>query len=427
MALPDRLRDDAAALQDDLVRLRRAIHRHPEIGLDLPQTQRAVLDELAGLGLEITPGRSLSSVTAVLRGGKPGATTPDGEPAPAVLLRADMDALPITETTGLDYASKVGGAMHACGHDLHTAMLVGAARLLGAHRDALAGDVVFMFQPGEEGWNGAARMIDEGVLDAAGPRVSSAYGMHVRSYGTPSGLFRSRPGPLMAATAQLGVTVHGAGGHASMPHLTRDPVTVAAEIVTSLQTLVTRRFDVFDPVVVTVGSIHAGTTSNIVPDTAEIKATVRTFSAANQTRLRAEVTRLCQHIAEAYGLTAKIEYVEGYPVTVNDKQEYEFVRTVVSDVLGAERFDQLASPVSAAEDFSEVLNAVPGCYLILGASAADDPAKAPSNHSPRAVFDDRVLADGALIHSELAIRALRRHAAQRSVAISGGSTPGKIG
>lgn len=348
MALPDRLRDDAAALQPELVRLRRDLHRHPEIGLDLPRTQRAVLDELAGLGLEITLGRSLTSVTAVLRGAG----------GPAVLLRADMDALPITETTGLDYASQVDGAMHACGHDLHTAMLVGAARLLSQHRDQLAGDVVFMFQPGEEGWNGAGRMIAEGVLDAAGPRVSSAYGMHVRSYGWPSGRFGSRPGTLMAATADLKVTVRGTGAHASMPHLGRDPVTVAAEIVTSLQTLVTRRFDVFDPVVVTVGSIHAGNKANIIPDTAEIDATVRTFSATNQERLRAEITRLCEHIAAAHGLTAEVAYVDGYPVTVNDEQRYEFARSVVSDVVGADRFEAMRFPVSAAEDFAEVLDQV---------------------------------------------------------------------
>ncbi|SNS75999.1 hippurate hydrolase [Asanoa hainanensis] len=393
------LRDDAAALQDDLVRLRRDLHRHPEVGLDLPRTQRAVLAELAGLPLEITPGKALSSVTAVLRGGRPG---------PAVLLRADLDALPMTEATGLDYASEIDGVMHACGHDLHTAMLVGAARLLSQNRDALAGDVVFMFQPGEEGWNGAARMIDEDVLDAAGQRVSSAYGMHVGS-NRPAGQFGSRPGTLMAATADLKVTVLGAGAHASMPHLGLDPVTVAAEIVTSLQTMVTRRFDVFDPVVVTVGSIQAGTRSNIIPDTAEIAATVRTFSAANHARLRTEATRLCRHIAEAHGLTAEVDYVDGYPVTVNDKREYEFASTVVADVLGADRFEPMAHPISAAEDFAEVLAAVPGCYLHLGASAADDPATAPVNHSPRAVFDDRVLADGALVHAELAIRALRRH------------------
>ncbi|MFC3500081.1 M20 family metallopeptidase [Micromonospora krabiensis] len=402
MALTNRLRDHAPALQGDLVRLRRDLHRHPEIGLDLPHTQQLVLDALDGLGLEITRGRGLSSVTAVLRGGHPG---------PAVLLRADMDALPITEATGLDYASQVDGVMHACGHDLHTAILVGAARLLSSHRDALHGDVVFMFQPGEEGFNGAGRMIEEGVLDAAGRRVSSAYALHVRSYGTPRGLVTSRPGTVMAAVDELRVTVHGVGAHASMPHQGRDPVTAAAEMVTALQTLVTRRFNVFDPVVVTVGSFHAGHSVNTIPDTARFAATVRTFSAANQAVIRTEAGRLCEHIAQAYGLTAEVEYVRKYPVTVNDAQQYEFAGRVVSDVLGAERFAPMPFPAAAAEDFSRVLDEVPGCYLILGASAADDPAAAAMNHSPRAAFDDAVLADGALVLAELATRALARDAA----------------
>jgi hippurate hydrolase len=301
--------------------------------------------------------------------------------------------------------------MHACGHDLHTAMLIGAARLLSAHRDALAGDVVFMFQPGEEGWHGADDMIAEGVLDAAGRRASSAYGMHVRSYQAPRGVFTSRPGTLMAASDELKVTVHGAGAHGSLPHLGRDPVTVAAELVTALQTLVTRRFDIFDPVVITVGSLRAGDAPNIIPDTARFDATVRTFSAANHARIRTETTRLCEHIARAYGLTAEVEYTEQYPVTVNDPAHYEFASGVVSEVLGAERFQPMPFPVGSSEDFSRVLDEVSGCYLVLGASAAADPAQAPGNHSPRAVFDDAVLSDGALVHAELAIRALRRDAA----------------
>src|SRR3954462_1658245 len=202
-------------MQDELVTLRHTLHRRPEVGLRLPQTQETVLQALDGLGLEVSTGRELSSVTAVLRGSRPG---------PAVLLRGDMDALPVQEETGLDFSSEVDGAMHACGHDLHTAMLVGAARLLSAHRDALAGDVVFMFQPGEEGWDGAGYMLREGVLDAAGQRVASAYGMHVMSAMSPRGQFTTRPGTLMAASDELRVTVRGAGGHGSAPHLGRDPI-----------------------------------------------------------------------------------------------------------------------------------------------------------------------------------------------------------
>ena len=206
------IHDDALALAADLTDLRRAIHADPEIGLDLPRTQRKVLDALDGLPLEIGTGASLTSVTAVLRGGKPGKT---------VLLRGDMDALPVTERTGLDYASKVDGVMHACGHDLHTAMLAGAARLLSARQQEIAGNVIFMFQPGEEGPGGGRIMVEEGVLDAAGERPVAAYALHVASGLLPSGLYASRTGTIMAAADTLHVTVKGRGGHGSQPHRAR--------------------------------------------------------------------------------------------------------------------------------------------------------------------------------------------------------------
>ena len=404
MPLDDRLDDDAQALAPDLVRLRHRLHEHPEIGLDLPVTQQTVLEAIDGLGMEITTGSHLSSVTAVLRGGRPG---------PAVLLRGDMDALPVTEATGVGYASKIPGAMHACGHDLHTAMLVGAARLLAAHRADLSGDVVFMFQPGEEGWDGAGAMIEEGVLDAAGRRVSSAYGMHVMSSRIPRGTFTTRPGPLMAASDALFVTVRGVGGHGSAPHLGRDPVTGAAEMVTALQTLVTRRFDVFDPVVITVGTLHAGTRYNIIPDEATFEATIRTFSTAAKERIREEAPALCRQVGAAYGLEVDVRYKDEYPVTVNDARHAEFAAGVVSDVFGDQRYARMPNPITGAEDFSRVLDSVPGCYLFLGAHTGDR-FDGADNHSPRAAFDDAVLPDGALLHAQLAIRALRRDAAELS-------------
>src|SRR6266566_3626183 len=259
------VRDDAEAIAPELVGLRRAIHREPEIGLDLPGTQGKVLAALDGLPLEISLGTALSSVTAVLRG--EGAAAPGGNArggdatgGPVVLLRGDMDALPVAERTGLDYASQTAGVMHACGHDLHTAMLAGAARLLAARRRELPGTVVFMFQPGEEGHAGARHMISEGVLDAAGQRPVAAYALHVASAEWPAGVCSTRPGPMLAAAEVLAVTVHGHGGHGSEPHHAADPIPAACEMVTALQTLVTRRFDVFDPVVITVGSFHAGNT-----------------------------------------------------------------------------------------------------------------------------------------------------------------------
>jgi hippurate hydrolase len=409
MALEDRLRSDVAELEADVVELRHRLHRRPEIGLQLPETQRMVLDALAGLPLEISTGTSCSSVTAVLRGtGTAGAegTGGDGGPRPAVLLRGDMDALPVQEATGVEFASMIEGAMHACSHDLHTAMLVGAARLLSAHRDALAGDVVFMFQPGEEGWDGAGHMLAEGVLDVAGPRVQRAYGVHVIAGKLPRYQFTTRPGTLMAASDGLMVTVRGAGGHGSAPHRAKDPVSVTAEMITALQAMVTRQFDIFDPVVITVGSFHAGTRRNIIPEQAVFDATVRSFSRAARARVQEASVRLCEAIAAAHGLEADARYSAEYPVTVNNAAQTAFATGVVTDVFGEDRFTPMPDPEAGAEDFSRVLEEVPGCYLFLGACPGDDYDAAADNHSPHALFDDAVMTDGCLLHANLAIRAL---------------------
>jgi hippurate hydrolase len=395
--------EDAAAIGGELAHLRRAIHAEPEIGLQLPLTQQKILAALDGLPLEVTLGSALTSVTAVLRGG---ATKSD---RPVVLLRADMDALPVAERTGLDFASRIDGAMHACGHDLHSAMLVGAARLLSARQADLPGSVVFMFQPGEEGYGGARFMIEEGVLDAAGPRADAAYALHVASAELPAGVFSSRGGPMMAAAEALDITVHGRGGHGSQPHHAADPIPVACEIVTALQVLVTRRFDIFDPVVVTVGSFHAGTANNVIPDEARLEATIRSFSPQSRALVRELVVRLVQEIAAAHGLTATAEFTNSYPVTVNDHGEAQFAADVVTDLLGANRYRPQADPMAGAEDFSYVLEQVPGAFVMLGSCPPGvDPATAPFNHSAFAVFDDMVLADGAALFTELAIRRLTR-------------------
>ncbi len=379
-----------------MAELRHAIHREPEIGLELPKTQQKVLAALSGLPLEVSTGEGLSSVTAVLRGGKPG---------PAVLLRGDMDALPITEATGVDYASRHDGVMHACGHDLHVAMLAGAARLLSARRAELPGTVVFMFQPGEEGHFGARQMIDEGVLDAAGDRVAAAYGLHVTSNRLPLGTFSTRPGPMLAAADTIEVTVRGRGGHASQPHRAADPIPAACEIVTALATLVTRRFDVFDPVVITVGSFHSGTTDNVIPDEARFLATARSYSHDARRQLQELVPRLVRDISSAHGLKADVSYAVGYPVTVNDTAEAAFAGATVTALFGAERNELAGNPITGAEDFSYVLEQVPGAFLMLGACPPDrDPETAPSNHSASAMFDDAVLPDGATMLTELALR-----------------------
>ncbi len=393
-----RVRDEAAGISGEIAELRHAIHREPEIGLDLPKTQAKVLDALDGLPLEISTGQGLSSVTAVLRGGRSG---------PAVLLRGDMDALPVTEETGLPYASATPGVMHACGHDLHTAMLAAAARLLSARRAELPGTVIFMFQPGEEGYAGARRMIDEGVLEAAGERPVAAYGLHVTSQRLPCGTFSTRPGAMLAAADQITVTVRGRGGHASTPHRAADPIPVACEMVTALQTLVTRKFDVFDPVVITVGSFHAGTADNVIPDEARFLATARSFSQESRSALAELVPRLIGDIARGHGLTAEAIYAAEYPVTVNDAAEAAFAAETIAAVFGAERGERAEFPITGAEDFSFVLEQVPGAFVMLGACpAGTDPLTAPTNHSALATFDDAALADGTALYAELALRRL---------------------
>ncbi|MDT0343104.1 M20 metallopeptidase family protein [Streptomyces litchfieldiae] len=391
------LLDDATSLSDDLVRLRRDLHAVPEVGLQLPRTQEKVLAALDGLPLEITTGRSLTSVTAVLRGARPG---------PTVLLRGDMDALPVAERTGLPFAA-ADGRMHACGHDLHTAMLAGAAQLLAGRREALAGNVLFMFQPGEEGFNGAGHMLAEGLLDATEERPVAAYALHVVCHTWRSGVFTARGGPAMAASSVLDVTVNGAGGHGSAPHRAKDPIPAACEMVTALQTWVTRSFDVFDPVILTVGAFHAGTQSNIIPDSATFTATVRSFSDEARDRLREGTVAVCEGIAAAHGLSVDARFTEQYPVTVNDAAEVAFAADTVREVHGEERYEGMENPILGSEDFSRVVDEVPGAMIFLGATPPGaDPETAPANHSPLAAFDEAVLADGAALYAELAVRRL---------------------
>ena len=392
----------AERFRDEIIALRRALHRVPEYDLDLPKTQQLILEALAGLDLEITLGKELSSVTAVLRGGL--------GPGPVVLLRGDMDALPVTERVEVPYASTHPGLMHACGHDLHMAALVGAVKILHELRHDLAGDVVFMFQPGEETTGGAPIMIREGVLEAAGRRVDSAYCLHVQSAGDPLGVWNSRPGPLMAAADQLHVRVIGAGAHGSEPYRGKDPIPVACEMVGALQTMVTRQFDVFDPVVLTVGRIAGGTKENIIPDEVVFEATVRSFSAEARAKAAESSVRLIEGMAAAHGLTAEATYQLGYPVTVNDEAEFRFARQAIVDLFGPERFRDRPHAECGAEDMSYVLNEVPGAYVNLSACGAADWDLAPDNHSPLADFDDSVLPDGAALLAELAVRRLNRAA-----------------
>jgi len=401
-ALPDArlagLRAEAEALQSATVELRREIHRNPEQGLRLPVTQAAVLKALDGLPLELTLGKSTSSVTAVLRGGKPG---------PAVLLRGDMDALPLGEESGEEFASEVDGTMHACGHDMHVAMLASAARLLCAHVDELAGTVVFMFQPGEEGHHGARHMIHEGVLDAAGERVQRAMALHIHA-NMPSGHVFTRPGPIMASADKFLVTVTGQGGHASAPHNAIDPVPAAAAMVGALQTMITRRVNVFEPAVLTVGRITAGTTDNIIPEVAELQGTIRTLSEKTRALVRAELPKVCEAIGTAHGCKVYADIEPGYPVTVNNASNASAFVGLAAEVLGADRATVMPDPVMGAEDFSYVLQRVPGTFAFVGACPPDtDPLVAAPNHSNRVRYDEAAMPAGVAMYAAFALDALR--------------------
>jgi amidohydrolase len=383
---------------DRTIDLRRRLHRQPEIGLHLPQTQATVLAALADLPVEVSTGQTTSSVVAVLRGARPG---------PTYLLRGDMDALPVQEDTGLPFASEVPGVMHACGHDTHVAMLLGAARLLAERRDEIAGQVVFMVQPGEEGFHGARYMLAEGLLDAVPEApVSGAFALHITST-FASGSINVRPGPMMAAADQWRMSVRGRGGHASMPHNAADPIPVAAEIVLALQSMVTRRVDVFDPAVVTVAHIEAGSTSNVIPDSVLMEGTIRTLSAERRAAVLAAVQRVAGHIAAAHGLEVDFVHEEGYPVTVNDAGVAAQVLDVAADLLGPPATALMPAPLMGAEDFSYVLEKVPGAMAFLGACPPGvDPTEAPPNHSNLVVFDEEPLPAGVALYARMALDAL---------------------
>jgi hippurate hydrolase len=383
---------EADALLESAVVLRRRLHAHPELGLDLPRTQEAVLDALDGHGLATSTGRTTSSVVAVLEGDKPGPTT---------LLRGDMDALPMPENTGLPFASEVEGAMHACGHDAHVAMLAGAAQLLARHKADLAGRVVFMFQPGEEGYAGATYMLDEGLLSRFGS-VDRAFAMHVTPL-LPSGLLAGRAGALMASADTLDVVITGKGGHASMPDQGVDPIPVAAEMVGAWQTMITRRVPAFDPAVITVASIHGGTTYNVTPDTVALKVTVRAASPQSRALALEGLHRVAEHVAAAHLCSAAVsEAFPGYPVTVNDAAAVEHSLGVASSLFGEDRAIRMPTPVMGAEDWSFVLQLVPGSMIFLGAAPPGEANPAP-NHSSRMQIDEAAMTTGIAMHAALAL------------------------
>lgn len=392
------LREQAARLAPEVIELRRRLHRCAEVGLELPRTQAAILEALGPLGLLVRTGRAASSVVARLDGARPG---------PTVLLRADLDALPITEETGLPFASEDPGAAHLCGHDAHAAMLVGAARLVTSRRDELAGSVLFVFQPGEEGHDGANVMLREGLLEPefAG-EVRRAFALHQMPT-LPSGVIATRGGTLMAAVDGFRIVVEGRGGHASAPHTALDPIPVACEIVQAIQSFVARRIDAFEPVVVTVARITAGTARNVIPDRAQIDGGFRTVTAATRRAVGEALVRLVSGITAAHELRGSVELLQSYPETANDPEVARDVLALAAALGGSEGAEELPHPWLVSEDFSHILARVPGAMAFLGARPPGVPAaEVEPLHSPRMQLDEAALAVGVAMHAAFALHAL---------------------
>jgi amidohydrolase len=388
------LLEESRQMLPELVELRRSLHRIPEVGNRLPKTRATVLEALEGLPLEIHLHETTSGIAAVLEGGKPG---------PTIVLRGDMDALDMPEDTGLDFASKHDGQMHACGHDLHTSMLVGAARMLSARQSDLAGQVLFMFQPGEEGHFGARFMLEEGLLEQVDPSPSRAFAIHVTSL-HEAGTIHLKPGPYMAAADKVKVTVQGKGGHASAPWNAVDPITVAAQIITATEVALTRTVDVFDPAVLTIAQMEAGTAYNVIPATAMLAGTTRTVSEARRDQLHAMIEQVVSGVAAANGVTADVEIERGYPVTINDDVVAAEVTTIATELLGGDRVVQSPTPIMGAEDWSYVLQKVPGVMVFLGSCPTDlEPGSAPVNHSNLVRFDEESMTSGAALHTAVAL------------------------
>ncbi len=398
MATTMSVRDEIGEWEPELIATRRDLHMHPELGLEEFRTSGIVAERLRALGYEdVRTGIAVTGVKAVLRGGGPGKT---------LLLRADMDALPIAEENAVEYRSQNAGMMHACGHDAHTAMLLAAARVLMSRREELAGTLVLCFQPAEEGRGGARRMVAEGVLDD--PTVDAALGLHVMQE-LPLGTIVAYPGPAMAAADSFHITIRGKGGHAAMPHTTVDALMVAATIVTNLQTLVSREVDPLAPAVVTTAFLHAGGTArNIIADTASFAGSVRWFDRRTGDFLAERIPAIITGVAGWMRAAAEVEYTRGVPPTVNDAGIAALVREVAAGVEGVTEAIP-GSPIMGSEDFSEFGQRVPSAFFFVG-TRDEASGKVWGHHHPKFDIDERALALGVEVMAESALRWLGEHA-----------------
>ncbi|HXW50726.1 MAG TPA: amidohydrolase [Candidatus Acidoferrales bacterium] len=387
-----------ADVVQDVVALRRDIHAFPELGFEEVRTSGIVADRLRRLGYEVRTKIAQTGVLGILRTGKPGLT---------VLLRADMDALPLEEAPGLPFASTVRGKMHACGHDGHVAILLGAAQMIMQRRDALCGTIVLCFQPAEEGKGGAAAMVAEGVLDD--PQVDKVYGLHVWSQHAP-GIVLTRPGPMMATSDTIEITVRGKGGHGAQPDHTIDPIVTAAHFVNSVQTVVSRKVDPLEPAVVTIGAFNAGTAPNVIPEEARLLGTVRTFNEQLRDEMPQKIEAVLAGCCASANATYDYTYVKRYPITSNDPGEAAYVMSLAAGLLGSKRVAEQPK-IMGAEDFSFMLQRRPGCFFFLGACV--DPKVDAPHHSPHFAIDESAFATGVQMMVALATDAPRRSVSTR--------------
>lgn len=382
----------------DLVAIRHDLHQHPELGYEEKRTSGVVCRELAAAGVEHVPGLASTGVLGHL----PGAADK------AIGLRADMDALPILEQTDLPYASRHEGCMHACGHDGHTTMLIGAARVLAEvskRNGGLPRPVTFVFQPAEEGGAGGRRMVEDGCLNGSvlGPPVENMFGLH----GWPLeslGIMSTRTGPILAAADMWDITVSGHGAHAAMPHLGRDPVVAGSAIVTALQSIVSRNVAPLDSAVISVTSFQGGTTHNVIPERIRLKGTVRTLSAATKQAVVERFHTVVAQVAAAHGCTAEVHYQDGYPITYNSEEAVEIFERTARDAFGEDRVIEEPAPHMGGEDFSFYSHEVPSCFFFLGLRPLNV-ERVPHLHEPTFDFNDDALATGIEAFCRLALRA----------------------
>ncbi len=375
---------------DELIATRRDLHAHPELGFEEVRTAAIVASRLRHHGYEVHEGIGITGVVGVLRGTRPGKT---------VMLRADMDALPLPEENSHGYASQEAGKMHACGHDGHVAMLLGAARLIAADRAVLAGTIVLCFQPAEEGRGGAKAMLEDGLLERFG--VERAYGLHLFSQ-LPTGTFGMREGPFYASSDSIEIRIDGDGGHGAAPHLCVDPILVAAEFVSSVQKVVSRQIDPMEPAVITIGAIHGGTTHNVIPSYVTLLGTVRAFDSEVRERMAGRIERVLKAVCDASRATYTFEYLWRYPVTSNDAAQTHYVRALAERTFGTERV-VTSEKHMGAEDFSFFAERVPASYFVLGCNGG--PASSFSHHHGRFDIDETALESGVRIMTALAFDA----------------------